>query len=111
VYSSRFAGEHATYADNVAKLLASLDGVTDRAARFRTVAVVVWPDGRELVAEGDVKGSIALSARGSHGFGYDPVFVPDGDGRTFAEMSAAEKHSMSHRGRAFRALSSLLPSE
>jgi XTP/dITP diphosphohydrolase len=107
VRSARYAGEAATYADNVAKLLAALEGVypADRTARFRTVALARWPDGREVVAEGVVEGLIAPVPEGGSGFGYDPVFVPnDGDGRTFAEMSAEEKHALSHRGRAFRAL-------
>ncbi len=114
VYSSRYAGEGASYADNVAKLLAEMAGQTERSARVRTVALVLWPDGRELVAEGQVSGRICEEARGSDGFGYDPVFVPDGESRTFAEMALEEKNSVSHRGRAFRALaeklrSSLLP--
>jgi XTP/dITP diphosphohydrolase len=109
VWSARYAGEDATYADNVQKLLTELaatpDAGGDRTARFVTVALVAFPDGTEVAAEGSVDGRIAESARGMHGFGYDPVFVPDGgDGRTFAEMSAAEKHDSSHRGRAFRAL-------
>ena len=105
VWSARFAGEYATYADNVNKLLADLDGVADRRARFRTVALARFPDGRELVAEGTVDGRIVTAPRGSHGFGYDPVFLPDdADGRTFAEMTTAEKEAVSHRGRAFRAL-------
>ncbi|HLF98966.1 MAG TPA: RdgB/HAM1 family non-canonical purine NTP pyrophosphatase [Acidimicrobiia bacterium] len=107
VYSSRFAGEHATYADNVAKLLERLDGVPDaeRSARFTTVAVARWPDGREVTARGTVEGGIARGSHGVGGFGYDPVFVPrEGDGRTFAEMDSQEKHALSHRGRAFRAL-------
>jgi XTP/dITP diphosphohydrolase len=109
VRSARYAGESATYADNVAKLLAALDGVEDRRARFRTVAIACFPDGREVVAEGEVRGVITDSPRGRGGFGYDPVFAPDeGDGRTFGEMSAAEKHAVSHRGRAFRALASEL---
>jgi XTP/dITP diphosphohydrolase len=109
VYSARYAGEEATYADNVAKLLAALDGVADRRARFRTVAVARWPDGREIACEGTVEGVIAECARGAGGFGYDPVFVPDeGGGRTFAEMEPSEKHLMSHRGRAFRALAARL---
>jgi XTP/dITP diphosphohydrolase len=109
VYSARFAGEGASYADNVAKLLASLDGVADRRARFRTIALARFPDGRELVATGEVTGTIAAAARGDQGFGYDPVFVPDeGDGRTFAEMTPDEKHALSHRGRAFRALAAAL---
>ncbi|MGI9079722.1 MAG: RdgB/HAM1 family non-canonical purine NTP pyrophosphatase [Acidimicrobiales bacterium] len=111
VWSARYAGEDATYADNVAKLLAELDGVADedRQARFRTVAVARAPDGREVVAEGVVDGHIAAVARGGGGFGYDSVFVPDdGDGRTFAEMTTAEKSAISHRGRAFRALAAPL---
>jgi XTP/dITP diphosphohydrolase len=109
VYSARFAGESATYAENVAKLLAEMAGVQDRAARFRTVAVAVWPDGRELVAEGEVRGRITDIRRGTEGFGYDPVFVPEGTTRTFAQMTTEEKNSVSHRGRAFRALRSRLP--
>jgi len=107
VYSARYAGEDATYADNVAKLLDALGGVadTDRTARFTTVALARWPDGREVAAIGDVEGVIATGARGREGFGYDPVFVPiEGDGRTFAEMTPSEKHAVSHRGRAFRTL-------
>lgn len=111
VYSSRFAGEGATYDDNVRKLLAELDGVpeADRTARFTTVAVVRRPDGREVVTSGSVEGLITDGARGAGGFGYDPVFEPvEGDGRTFAEMPAGEKHALSHRGRAFAALADAL---
>jgi len=103
VLSSRYAGEDATYADNVVKLLRALEGAETRTARFRTVALVRFPDGRELVGEGTVDGTIADAPRGVGGFGYDPVFVPDeGDGRTFAEMTSDEKHAISHRGRAVR---------
>lgn len=111
IYSSRYAGDDATYADNVAKLVSALAGVAGerRTARFRTVAMACFPDGREVVAEGVVEGRIAAEARGTNGFGYDPLFVPlEGDGRTFAEMSADEKHGVSHRGRAFRRLADLL---
>jgi XTP/dITP diphosphohydrolase len=105
VFAARFAGEDATYADNRAKLLAALDGVADRRARFRTVAMVAWPDGRETVAEGACDGMIAEEERGGRGFGYDPVFVPvESDGRTFAEMSDEEKNALSHRARALRNL-------
>ena len=107
VYSARYAGDDATYADNVAKLLDALGGVPDtgRTARFTTVALARWPDGREVAAIGDVEGVIATGARGREGFGYDPVFIPlEGDGRTFAEMTPSEKHAVSHRGRAFRTL-------
>jgi XTP/dITP diphosphohydrolase len=105
VRTGRYAGDDATYAENRSKLLAELDGLDDRRARFRTVAIAVWPDGRELAVEGVCDGSIATAERGDRGFGYDPLFVPDGGGgRTFAEMSDGEKHALSHRGRAFRAL-------
>jgi XTP/dITP diphosphohydrolase len=110
VYSARYAGEGATYADNVAKLLAELEGQVHRSARFRTVALALWPDGREVRADGEVRGAIGVRPRGSLGFGYDPVFVPEGQDRTFAEMAPEEKNSMSHRGRAFRALGRLLVS-
>lgn len=109
VWSGRYAGEDATYADNCRKLLAELDGATDRRARFHTVAMVVWPDGRELAAEGACDGTITSEERGGRGFGYDTVFAPDdGAGRTFAEMSTEEKAVVSHRGRAFRNLLTLL---
>jgi XTP/dITP diphosphohydrolase len=107
VYSARFAGEDATYADNVEKLVQLLHDVPvpARTARFTTVALARWPDGREVAAIGEVEGVIATQPHGSGGFGYDPVFVPvEGDGRSFAEMTAAEKHQVSHRGRAFRTL-------
>jgi len=114
VYSARFAGPDATYADNVAMLLSELarvgaDGPDDRQARFRSVAFVAYPDGSELWVEGEVAGIITTEARGEGGFGYDPVFAPSGfDGRTFAQMSSEEKHAVSHRGRAFRALADRL---
>jgi XTP/dITP diphosphohydrolase len=109
VHTARYAGPGATYEDNWRKLLAELEGVDDRRARFRTVALVRWPDGRELVAEGTCDGTIARRPAGEDGFGYDPVFVPDGaGGRTFAELDRGEKNAVSHRGRAFRALAALL---
>jgi XTP/dITP diphosphohydrolase len=115
VYSARYAGEDATYADNVAKLLAELGSLPEaggtRSARFRTVALAAFPDGTEVWAEGVVEGTITAGGRGDGGFGYDPVFVPaGGDGRTFAEMKPEEKHDISHRGRAFRALADALAS-
>jgi XTP/dITP diphosphohydrolase len=116
VYSARYAGDDATYADNVTKLLRELAALENdggaRHARFRTVALAVFPDSAEVWAEGVVKGTIAPAPRGTAGFGYDPVFVPSvddgGDGRTFAEMTAGEKDALSHRGRAFRALAARL---
>lgn len=110
VRTARFAGEGATDAENVAKLLADLAGVGGgrRTARFRAVALVALPDGRELAAEGVVEGTIADAPRGAAGFGYDPVFVPgEGDGRTLAELAESgpeAKHAVSHRGRSLRAL-------
>jgi XTP/dITP diphosphohydrolase len=116
VYSARFAGEHASYADNVAKLLDELGRAKahdpdQRRARFRCVALVEFPDGEEIWEDGEVTGTIAAEPTGEQGFGYDPVFVPDGfDGRTFAEMTSEEKHGVSHRGRAFGALAARLAS-
>jgi len=110
VRSSRYAGPDATYAENVAKLLSALDGVAEpRRARFETAAVYVEPSGRRVVAVGALEGEIALAARGENGFGYDPVFLPDEvGGRTLAELDDDEKHAISHRGRAFRALADQL---
>jgi len=111
VHSARYAGPEAGYADNLARLMADMHAVPppQRTARFRTVAMVCFPDGTELAAEGVVEGVITVEARGSGGFGYDPVFAPvDGDGRTFAEMGAAAKNAMSHRARALRALLEIL---
>jgi XTP/dITP diphosphohydrolase len=114
VYSARFSGDHATYADNVKKLLVELDRhhadtPGRRRARFRCVAFVGFPDTSEVWAEGEVFGTIAMAAVGDGGFGYDPVFAPDGcGGRTFAQMTPDEKHALSHRGRAFRALADRL---
>ncbi|MGH9004640.1 MAG: RdgB/HAM1 family non-canonical purine NTP pyrophosphatase [Acidimicrobiia bacterium] len=106
VRAARFAGPGATYGDNVAKLLAALEGVPDdrRTARFETVVLARYPDGTEVTATGVVEGHIAVAPQGEGGFGYDPIFVPvEGDGRSFAEMAPGEKHALSHRGRAFRA--------
>lgn len=114
VFAARYAGENVTYEDNVAKVLAELERVrateaAQRRARFRTVALVHYPDGSELVVEGSVEGFVADEPSGAGRFGYDPIFVPDdGDGRTFAAMTADEKHAISHRGRAFRALAAAL---
>ena len=106
VRSARYAGPGASDEANVAELLAALAGVAParRTARFRTVVVARWPDGRELLADGVVEGSIAEAPRGSRGFGYDPVFVPSPGEITFAEMSLAAKGAISHRGRALREL-------
>ena len=109
LYTARYAGEGATYQDNVAKLLVALGDGADRRARFRTVALVMFPDGSEVSAQGVLDGSISTAARGGGGFGYDPVFEPDAcGGRTLAELAPAEKHALSHRALAFRALTALL---
>jgi XTP/dITP diphosphohydrolase len=112
VFTARFAGEDATYADNVERLLDALADLPDpeeRLARFRTVALARFPDGREVVAAGWVDGTITRDPRGKHGFGYDPVFEPvEADGRTFAELTIEEKNGISHRARALRTLAELL---
>ncbi len=129
VRSARYANEQATDDANRELLLANLQGLTNRSARFCTVAMVVYPDGAEVVAEGITEGYIANSPRGDNGFGYDSVFVPTGGvstggaadvstsdisfsqncrGRTFAQMTAQEKNALSHRGKAFRALAAKL---
>ena len=111
IYAARYAGPDATYADNVAKLLRELEGVYPalRTARFATVAIAAGLDGGEVTARGEVEGVIAAAPNGENGFGYDSVFVPvEGDGRTFAQMTAAEKHALSHRGRAFVTLAAEL---
>ena len=111
VITARFAGEGATDAQNRQKMLVELEGidVPQRTARFRTVALLRFPDGREVIAHGVCEGSIAENEIGDRGFGYDALFIPaDGDGRTFAQMTIEEKHELSHRGRAFRALAEML---
>ena len=107
VHSARYAGDDATYADNVNKLLAALAGTPprQRVAHFRTVAAVAYPDDSWFVVDGELRGVIADVARGEGGFGYDAVFAPDGEnGRTLAELTPDEKHALSHRGNALRAL-------
>ena len=109
VWSARYAGEDATYDDNVNKMLTELGGSDDRTARFVTVAFAAFPDGTEIFATGEVVGQITTERRGEAGFGYDPIFAPDeADGRTFAQMTATDKNAISHRGRAFRALAEQL---
>ena len=109
VRSARFAGDSATDAENRTLLLEKLQGSTQRDARFKTVLAVVHPSGEMHLVSGECVGVIAESERGSNGFGYDSIFIPsDGDGRTFAEMSAAEKDALSHRGRALQKLPELL---
>jgi XTP/dITP diphosphohydrolase len=105
VYSARYAGEDATYKDNVRKLLGELAGKQDRSAKFSTVIAYIDETGTEQHFRGEVMGTITEVPRGSGGFGYDSVFAPleDSLNRTFAEMSEEEKNAISHRGRALRA--------
>lgn len=107
VNTARFAGPDATYDDNVTKLLADLDGIKDRSARFRTAVALVFPDGRWEFASGEMSGRVAPSRRGSGGFGYDPVFEVDSE--TLSEMGVERKNGLSHRARALRALVARLP--
>lgn len=105
VRTARYAGDQATSADNVAKLLRTLGDNDDRRAEFRTVIALITPDGSGVTGEGTVAGRISRVPRGRAGFGYDPIFIPDeGDGRSFAEMSPAEKNEISHRSRAVTSL-------
>lgn len=104
VWSARYAGENVTYAENVDKLLRELEGKNDRKARFRTVIAYVTDEG-EWLFEGVCNGRITAEPKGMKGFGYDPVFRPDGYTETFAELSAEEKNRISHRGRALEKFS------
>ncbi len=106
VFSSRYAGEPANDEANIAKLLSELSGVpvAERLARFLCVAVFVTPGGEAIAAGGACEGRIANEPRGSGGFGYDPVFIPEGYEQTMAELDAETKNRISHRGKAFRAL-------
>ena len=102
VFSARYAGEPCSYAANNAKLLRELEGAEDRRARFRCVIALRAPDGREWTVEGRCEGRIIDAPRGGNGFGYDPLFVPDGHDLTFAELDADTKNALSHRGHALR---------
>jgi len=108
--SARFAGEDATDEQNLRWLVQAMAGVPagGRSARYRCVAAIAWPDGRELHAEGTCEGVLVAKPRGSGGFGYDPIFVPAGWDETMAELTAEQKDRISHRGRALRALGELL---
>jgi XTP/dITP diphosphohydrolase len=110
VYAARYAGEHATYEDNCRKLLLELTGVSpaQRTARFLTVAAIALPSGRVRVAQGVLDGVIAEEARGTLGFGYDPVFFVPELGKTLAQLSADQKNTISHRAKAFTQARDLL---
>ena len=104
--SARFAGPHATDDDNLRLLLERVRDVPapERTARYRCVAALAWPEGREVWTEGTCEGALVLEPKGGGGFGYDPIFVPVGNARTMAELAADEKNEISHRGKAIRAL-------
>ena len=107
IISARYAGggvEHSTDAENNTLLLENLKNTTDRSAYFICTVALVYPDGREICAEGYMHGSIIDSPRGAQGFGYDPLFLPDGETRTAAELSDGEKNAISHRGNALKNL-------
>lgn len=107
VHSARYATDGHDFAANNRLLLRNLEGCADRSAHFRTVVALIL-DGREYLFEGRVDGRIIESESGDGGFGYDPLFMPDGFDRTFAQMSAGEKNSVSHRGRAVMKLADFL---
>ena len=106
VRSARYAGDPPDHAANNRRLLTALAGTSNRRARFRTVAALALPGGRVWTADGALEGTIAETPRGARGFGYDPLFIPDGETRTLAELSAAEKNALSHR---YQALEGLRP--
>lgn len=100
VYSARYAGENASYEDNVQKVLSRLEGEKDRRARFKTV-ITYYNAGNFVQFEGITEGTILEQPRGENGFGYDPIFIPDGADKTYAEMTLDEKNSYSHRKKSF----------
>ena len=107
VYSARYAGEHCTFADNVNKMLREMSGKDNRKAYFATVIALIL-NGQTYTFEGKVDGYIATEPHGEGGFGYDPIFIAEESGRSFAEMSSEEKNAISHRGRAVRKLADFL---
>ena len=110
IYSARWAGEPRDFGKAMEKVQRELDdiGATDRSAKFVCALAIVWPDGHAEVFEGEVHGELTWPPRGDKGFGYDPVFVADGESITFGEMEPALKHAMSHRARAVEKLKAAL---
>ena len=108
VYSARFSGGHGNDEDNNRLLLLRLEGKEDRSAHYTAAIALVYPDGSEVLAEGYMYGKIIHAPRGNGGFGYDPLFVPDGETRTVAEMTSEEKNAISHRANALKLLLSKL---
>lgn len=103
VYSARYAGENCSFDDNMNKVLQNLENAVDRSAKFRTVICLII-DGKESLFAGEVEGVMTEDKRGGDGFGYDPIFLPDGFSESFAEMSLDQKNRISHRGRAVEKL-------
>lgn len=101
VYSARYAGEDKNSSNNIDLVLQKMEGMTNREAQFRTVVALIL-DGKEYTFEGAVKGHITTERHGDGGFGYDPIFIPEGKQLSFAEMSSADKNEISHRGRAIK---------
>lgn len=110
VYSARFAGEECDDDKNNDKLLSLLDGVPykERRAKFVSVITMLYPDGTKLVARGECPGHVITEKEGNNGFGYDPIFVPDGFGRTYAQLTDEEKNKISHRAKALKELARIL---
>ena len=110
VYSARFAGENATDEENNEKLIKLMEGVPaeKRGAKYVSVITMVYPEGKKLVARGEISGRIAMEKEGNQGFGYDPYFIPDGYDRTFGPFSLEEKNKISHRGNALIELRKML---
>jgi XTP/dITP diphosphohydrolase len=104
IFSARWAGPKKDFSIAMRKVEDALQGKTDRRAKFMAALALAWPDGRCEVFEGEVAGALVWPPRGDKGFGYDPIFVPDGHAITFGEMEPAKKHEMSHRARAFAKL-------
>jgi len=109
IHSSRFAGEHASDEERIKKLLRMLKGSKDRRAKYRCAAALCFPNGKELIAEGELSGQIAEEPQGREGFGFDPVFIPDGFKETLGKLGPKIKDKISHRARALEKLKNLLP--
>lgn len=110
IYSARYAGENCTFEDNNRKLLQELEGVPEeqRGAAFVSVITMLFPDGEKLVARGECRGKILTELRGEEGFGYDPLFMPEGENRSFAEMTSEEKNRISHRAKSLQILEDMI---
>jgi len=108
VYSSSYGGDHLSNSERCSYLLKKMENVEQREAKFVCTIVCVYPDGGKLSAAGECHGRILVAPRGENGFGYDPVFLPDGMDRTLAELPSEEKNEVSHRGKALRAFARML---